>query len=64
MRPLDDKRIRRQVHLTETDDRLAREVAERTDGGNISRMFRRLVRDEAARIDIATPSDKKAPVAA
>ena len=46
-------KVRQQIHLTIDDARLARLLAERHFGGNISVLFRQLVRDEAGRRKIA-----------
>ena len=48
-RPPRPPKVRQQIHLTVDDARLARKLAEQTDDGNLSGLFRRLVRAEAER---------------
>lgn len=51
--------IRRGISWTPDDEQLANWIAERTDGGNVSRLLRRLLRHEAVRYDDA-PSRERA----
>lgn len=50
--------MRRGISWTPDDERLANWIAERTDGGNVSRLLRRLVRHEAVRYDDAPTRDR------
>lgn len=54
-----DLATRRGVSLTPEDDRIAREMAERHHGGNISRLIRRLLRDAWA-IEQTRESERRA----
>lgn len=55
-------KMRRGISWSPDDERLATWIAERTDGGNVSRLLRRLVRVEAARYeDAPTRSDNRQP---
>ncbi len=42
-------KIRRGISWSPTEERLANWIAERTDGGNVSGLLRRLLRSEVAR---------------
>lgn len=42
-------KIRRGISWSPSEERMANWIAERTDGGNVSRLLRRLLRSEAAR---------------